>query len=166
MDEGRVLDSMPEFAGAFQARTAPDELWLIGPASSARDLFAHARRHLSRVGSWGLAVDVSDAWSVLTVQGTGTASVWERFSENPIPAVRPAFVQGAVATVPAKAVLSDYCIHFITPAPLGYHLPRRILQACRDLAPRMTDPSDFALHSAASEFVLHSTASVAREGAL
>lgn len=145
LDEGGVLDGLPDFAGAFKARTAADELWLIGPASSAAALLAHATQHLVRAGSWGLAVDVSDGWSVLTVRGAGTAQVWERFSENPIPDGRPAFVQGAVAAVPTKAIVFDSCIHFLLPAPLGYHLPRRILHGCADLAPRTADPADFVL---------------------
>lgn len=150
MDERGVLDGMPDFVGAFKARTAPDELWLIGPASSAGALLAHASGHLGRAGSSGLAVDVSDGWSVLTVRGAGTAQVWERFSENPIPAGRPAFVQGAVAAVPTKAVVFDSLIHFLIPAPLGYHLPHRILHGCADLAPRMADPADFVLHPTAT----------------
>ncbi|MEK6611732.1 MAG: hypothetical protein AABZ29_02990 [Gemmatimonadota bacterium] len=149
LDERGVLDGMPDFAGAFKARTATDELWLIGPASSAGALLAHATDHLVRAGTSGLAVDVSDGWSVLTVQGAGTAQVWERFSENPIPAGRPAFVQGAVAAVPTKAVIFDSCIHFLIPAPLGYHLPHRILHGCADLAPRMADPADFVLYPTA-----------------
>lgn len=146
MDEHSVLDDMPDFITAFKARIAPDELWFIGPASSACALMVHASGYLDRSGSSGLAVDVSDGWSVLTVKGAGSEQVWERFSENPIPAGRPAFVQGAVAAVPAKAVIFDSLIHFLTPAPLGYHLPHRMLHGCADLDPRMAEPVDFVLN--------------------
>jgi hypothetical protein len=145
LDEPHVLDGMPDFKGAFKARTAPDELWLIGPASAAADLLAHGARHLESAASHGLAVDVSDGWSVLTVRGSEVSLVWERFSENPIPEGRPVLVQGAVAMVATKAIVFDTRIHFVNPAPLGYHLPRRILNGCGDLAPRLTDPAEFAL---------------------
>ncbi len=145
LDEGHVLDGMPDFKGAFKARTAPDELWIIGPASAAADLLAHAGRHLGGASSHGLAVDLSDGWSVLTVRGSEVALVWERFSENPIPEGRPVLVQGAVASVATKAIVFDTHIHFVNPAPLGYHLPRRILNGCADLAPRLTPPTEFAL---------------------
>lgn len=145
LDEGRVLDRMPDFKGAFKARTASDELWLIGPASAAADLLAHAARHLEGAASQGLAVDLSDGWSVLTVRGSEVPLVWERLSENPIPEGRPVLVQGAVAMVATKAIVFDTHIHFVNPAPLGYHLPRRILKGCADLSPRLTEPAEFSL---------------------
>lgn len=145
LDERHVLDGMPDFKGAFKARTAPDELWFVGPASAAADLLAHADRHLQAAASHGLAVDLSDGWSVLTVRGPEVSLVWERFSENAIPEGRPVLVQGAVAMVATKAIVFDAHIHFLNPAPLGYHLPRRILNGCADLAPRLTPPAEFAL---------------------
>ncbi len=145
LDERHVLDGMPDFEGAFKARTAADELWLIGPASSAAALLAHAGRYLASASSHGLAVDLSDGWSVLTVRGSEVPLVWERFSENPVPEGRPVLVQGAVATVATRAIVFDTHIHFINPAPLGYHLPNRILNGCADLAPRLTPPAEFAL---------------------
>lgn len=145
LDERGVLDGMPDFPGAFKARTAPDELWLVGPASSAGAMLAHAGRHLESAASHGLAVDLSDGWSVLTVRGQEVPLVWERFSENPIPAGRPVLVQGAVAMVATKAIVFDTHIHFLNPAPLGYHLPRRILSGCPDLSPRLTPPAEFEL---------------------
>ena len=145
MDERGVLDGMPEFAGAFTARIAPDELWLVGPAGAAAAVMEHANSYFSSAGSLGLAVDVSDGWSVLTVRGDGVMQAWTRFSENPVPAGRPAFVQGAVAAVATKAIVFDLVIHFICPAPLRHHLPQRILRGCADLLPRMTDPAAFVL---------------------
>jgi hypothetical protein len=121
-------------------------MWLIGPASSAAVLMAHAEDHLRRAGTSGLAVDLSDGWSALTVHGDVTDRVWERFSENAVPADRPAFVQGAVAGVAAKAIVVDSLIHFLVPAPQRHHLPHRILHGCADLSPRMLDAADFVLH--------------------
>lgn len=145
LDEPGALDAMPDAAGAFKARIAPDELWLVGPAGSAAAVMAHALKHLERPGSYGVVTDVTDAWSVLTVTGSDVLTVWSRFSENALPAARPAFVQGAVAFVAAKAIVFDSLIHFFTPAPQGHHLPHRILHGCADLSPRETDAREFVL---------------------
>jgi hypothetical protein len=151
MDEPHVLDGMPDHAGAFKARIAPDELWLVGPAGAAAEVMAHANGYLSGAGSFGLAMDVTDGWSVLTVKGDGTMQVWARFSENQIPAERPAFVQGAVAAVATRAIVFDAVIHFMCPAPLRHHLPQRILRGCADLSPRLLDAAEFVLTPGTTE---------------
>jgi hypothetical protein len=145
LDDPDALDAMPPVGGAFTARIAPDELWLIGPASSTEALMAHATQHLERPGGYGIVTNVTDAWSVLTVSGAGMATVWERFSENPMPANRPGFHQGAIAFVAAKAIVCSSLIHFFTPAPQGHHLPQRILHGCADQSPRLTGACEFSL---------------------
>jgi hypothetical protein len=149
MGEGRIWDGAPPRAGATVCRIAPDERWLVGPARSVDDLLAWASDRARTAGLAAYAVDVTDAWTVWTVAGSGTDEVWIRLSENRVPPGRPAFVQGAVATIPAKAIVQDGCIHFFTPSPLGHHLPKRILEACADLAPRMTAASELTIDAAA-----------------
>lgn len=146
MDHPAILDDLPVLAGSFRARTAPDELWLIAPASAAAAVLTHAESCLSR--SSGLALDVSDGWTVITVRGDAH-KVWERFSENPVPSERPVFVQGAVASAPAKAIVLDELIHFIVPSTQGYHLPHRVLTGCYDLGPRVTGTTEFVVPSTA-----------------
>jgi hypothetical protein len=130
LDTAEVLDRIPGHAGAFHARVAPEELLLVGPGSS------------------GLAIDVTDAWSVCTVAGPDAAEVWARLSENRLPDERPAFVQGAVASVPAKTIAADGEIHVLTPSNLGHHLPHQIFGQCRDLAPQAGTPRPFAMRCA------------------
>jgi len=149
LDRAEVLDCLPDHTAAFRARVAPEELLLVGPATAAGDLLAHAVTHLERAGSSGLAIDVTDAWSVCTVVGEEVPQVWARLSENRLPDDRPAFVQGAVASIPAKAIVGDDQIHVLTPSNLGHHVPHRILEACRDLAPNMSAPRQFALRGVA-----------------
>jgi hypothetical protein len=130
-------------------RVAPDERWVVGPARSGADLAAWAREQTEAIGPSAYAVDVTDGWAVWTVAGDRVSEVWARLSENPVPPGRPAFVQGAVAMIPAKAIVQDGCIHFFVPSPLGHHLPQRVLEACADLAPQMAAPADLAIDAAA-----------------
>jgi hypothetical protein len=145
MDAGPVLDGFPDRAGCFRARTAEDELLLIGPARMAAVLLAEAGAHVERAGSWGLAVDVTDAWTMCTITGDAAHVVWARLSANPVPDRRPALVQGAVASIPAKSIICDGCIHVMTAASVGHHLPHRILHTCRDLVPQTYDAAPFSL---------------------
>jgi len=149
MGDARAWDGVAPRAAVTVCRIAQDERWIVGPARSADELLAWATGHAQAVGPSVYAVDVTDAWTVWTIAGTGTDEAWARLSENRVPPGRPAFVQGAVATIPAKAIVQDGCIHFFTPSPLGHHLPRRILEACADLAPQMTSAADLSIDAAA-----------------
>lgn len=149
LDTAEVLDRIPDHGGAFRARVSREELLFIGAASAAAELLAYATAFLERAGSAGLAIDVTDAWSVCTVSGAGAAEVWARLSENRLPDERPAFVQGAVASIPAKAIAGDGEIHVLTPSNLGHHLPHRIFGVCRDLGPQAGAPRQFAVRCVA-----------------
>jgi hypothetical protein len=148
MGDARAWDVAPR-AGATVCRVAQDERWIVGPAGAADELWAWAAAQAQTIGPSAYAVDVTDGWTVWTITGSGTDEAWARLSENRVPPGRPAFVQGAVATIPAKAIVQDGCIHFFTPSPLGHHLPRRILEACADLAPQMTSAADLNIDAAA-----------------
>ena len=145
VDDEAALGAMPVCAAAFKARIAADEVWLIGPARLASVIADHARRHLDQPGSYGVVIDVTDAWSALSVRGSGVVLVWQRFSENALPIERPGFSQGAVAFIGARAIVFDDCIVFFTPAPQGHHLEHRILRGCADLEPRMSEPRELSL---------------------
>lgn len=149
LDTAEVLDRISYHTGAFHARVAREELLLIGAATAAAELLAYATACLERAGSSGLAINVTDAWSVCTVSGADAAEVWARLSENRLPDERPAFVQGAVASVPAKTIAGEGEIHVITPSNLGHHVPHRIFGVCRDLAPQAGVPRQFALRCVA-----------------
>ena len=89
---------------AAVARIAPDELWLIGPASARAELARRARSYLSGTDPDGVAVDQSDGWMAWTVSGVQAPTLLARLSTIALPPERPAFCQGAVAEVPAKAI--------------------------------------------------------------
>jgi hypothetical protein len=147
-DDETALTALPPCDQAIAVRIAGDETWLVGPASHADAILAHAQRHLDRPGSYGVVMNVTDAWSVLTVSGSDVTRVWERLSENPLPVERPGFTQGAVAFVGAKAMVFTDRIVFFTPAPQGHHLEHRIRTGCADLSPQLTDDRDLAIEAA------------------
>jgi hypothetical protein len=145
-----VLDTLVPSPGAACFRIAADERWLVGPAHMATEMLASATAQFQTARSAALAVEMTDGWAVCTISGPDVEEVWARLSENRLPQTRPAFIQGAVASVPAKAIVQDGCIHVFIPAPLGHHLPQRILEASADLMPRMTGDQELTLESAAT----------------
>jgi|SRR5579862_3540742 len=149
MGDAKLWDTVSPAPNATVCRIARDERWLIGPARSAGELLAWAVAQTATMGPAACAVDVTDGWAVWTITGSGIEEVWVRLSENQVPPGRPAFVQGAVATIPAKALVQDGCIHFFTPSPLGHHLPLRIQEACPDLSPRIQEAADLTIDAAA-----------------
>jgi len=149
MGDSRVWGpSMPRCT-AVAYSVAPDERWVVGPASVGDQLLTWATERVQAIGANAYAVDVTDAWAVWTVTGGGVDEVWARLSENPIPPGRPAFVQGAVATIPAKAIVQESTIHFFVPSPLGHYLPQRILAACNDLSPRLGPAAELTIDAVA-----------------
>lgn len=136
---------MPSCEHAVAVKIAADETWLVGPASNRDAILAHAEQHLGRPGSYGVATNVTDAWSVLTVSGPDVTRLWERLSENPLPVERPGFTQGAIAFVSAKALVFSDRIVFFTPAPQGYHLEHRIRTGSADLRPELTEDRDLVI---------------------
>lgn len=150
LGDAQVLDTLVPGTGAASFRIAADEQWLIGPAHMAIEMLASATAQCRAARSSALAVEMTDGWAVCTIPGPSVDEVWARLSENRLPPARPAFIQGAVASVPAKAIVQDGCIHVFTPAPMGHHLPQRILEACADLMPRMSSDEELTLDSAAT----------------
>jgi hypothetical protein len=149
MGDAGAWPEVPSRPGTSVYAIAPDERWLVGPAGVCDQIMAWAREQTQAIGPTVYAVDVTDAWSVWSVAGARVDEVWTRLSENPVPTGRPAFVQGAVAMVPAKAIVQERAIHFFVPAPVGHCLPQRILEACADLAPQILPATDLAIDPAA-----------------
>jgi hypothetical protein len=146
-----VLDGLDRFDGAFACRVAPDELLLIAPAGvlpdGVPDLLRERDPH-------AVAVDQTAGWTVWTLAGSDAVGAFARLSEIPPPTQRPAFVQGAIAEVPSKAIflLDRVCI--LVPSSAADHMRRRVLTACRDLDPREGLPMLLALPTGASAQVM------------
>jgi hypothetical protein len=140
-----ILSHIPAMAGSINYRVAADELLLIASSAEAQALLAHASNAQRAAGGEGIAMNVSDAWSVLTARGPDIGQMLGRLSSNPMPASRPGFVQGIFAQVPAKLILFADAVHIIVPSPVANHVRKRIFSACHDLSPRWLTPRPFAV---------------------
>jgi len=115
-----VLDSLDP-GTSTTCRVAADELLLLGWDGNLPTL------------GHGLALDHSDAFAAFAFKGDRADEAFSRLSEVELPDERPAFVQGAVATVPAKVVVEENRILVLVSSSLGHHLRERALESCADL---------------------------------
>ncbi|HXL44255.1 MAG TPA: hypothetical protein VN960_09375 [Gaiellaceae bacterium] len=112
-----TLDALPEITGIHACHVAPDELLLIGQPAEV-DL------------PEGLAVNETGGWAAWTLSGRDAGEVLARLSMLP-PGL--GFLQGTVAGVPAKAIVSEEEIHLLVAASLGHHVEERFRAACSDV---------------------------------
>ena len=126
------LDALRPIPGTFPGRVAPDEVLLIGAAEARWRIAEVARNELAQVDPHALALDQSSGWSVWTLSGPRVPEAFARLSSAPLPPA-PAFVQGAIAGVPAKAVVLPDSVHVLVSSVLGHHVRQRVLAACRDM---------------------------------
>lgn len=125
-----ALDSLPAMPNAHSCRVAPDELWLIAPAALLADTERFAAEYSARTEPTALVLDQSDGWTMFTLRGDGALAIFAQLSALPLPATRPAFVQGAVAGGPAKILLVEGAIHLLVPTTLRHHLTARLRAVC------------------------------------
>ncbi len=126
----QALDTLPAHPGTHQCRVTPDELLLVAPPALLRDTERRTTEHFAAADPTALVLDQSDGWSVFTLRGDEADSVFARLSTVPLPARRPAFVQGAVAGGSAKILLFDGVIHVLVPSTLRHHVAARLQDVC------------------------------------
>jgi hypothetical protein len=144
------LDALPAVDGSFVCRVAPDELLLVAPVGV---LPGRVADELEERDPHALVVDQTAGWSVWTLLGPDAGTAFARLSEIPPPRERPAFVQGAIAEVPAKAIFLADCIHVLVPSSASDHLRMRVLTACTDVEARERQPVPLALQGEASRIM-------------
>jgi len=125
-----ALDTLPTHPETHTCRVAPDELLLVTPPALLEDTERRAAAHFAVADPAALVLDQSDGWSAFTLRGDEADAVFARLSAVPLPARRPAFVQGAVAGGSAKIIALDDCIHLLVPSTLRHHLAARLQDAC------------------------------------
>ena len=135
------LDELPAIERSDAYRVAPDELILLASGRGRADLLEAASSALGSKEPGGLTVDMSDGWAILSIVGTGFEAVLTRLSAIAPPPSRPAFLQGAVAEVPAKTIVLDKVIHVMVAATVEHQLRDRIRSACADLDVREFPPA-------------------------
>lgn len=140
--EPDVLDTLraPENAMAF--RIARGELMCLGAHQDGPIILTALSAVLKDSDPHALLLDRSDAWAVLTLSGPDRAKAFARLCTSPLPQA-PGFLQGAIGTVPAKAVVVEDRIHVMVSSNLGHHIRERILEACGDFAPLELPASPF-----------------------
>ena len=142
-----VLDSFPGVAGAAACRVAGDELILIGALTMKQTLIEQANAHFESADPDALVIVHTDAWSFWAISGKAARQAFARLSGNALPLTSPAFVQGAIARLPGKALVLSDGILIMVPVEMGHHLPERILTACADFNPQERAARPFTVGS-------------------
>jgi hypothetical protein len=145
------LDAFPSVDGAFAGRVAPDELLLVAPAGI---LPGRVPALLTEPDPYAIAVDQTAGWTVWTLAGPDAGRAFARISEIPSPTERPAFVQGAIAEVPGKAIFLTDRVHVLVPSSVSDHVRTRVLAACQDFDLHERGPLPFALHAEAATQIM------------
>jgi len=130
----QALDALPAQPGTHRCRVADDELLLVAPPALLGDTERRAAEHFAAADPAALVLDQSDGWSVFTIRGDEADTVFAQLSTVPLPARRPAFMQGAVAGGSAKIMALEGCIHVFAPSTLRHHVSARLNDACRGRA--------------------------------
>jgi hypothetical protein len=131
MGRSEVLDRLAEATPGRPCRCAEDELLLLSFEDGV-DLLAAADP-----GADGFALDVTGGYAVLSLTGDRALDALGRLTSIPPPATLPAFLQGAVAHVPGKAVaVQDDRLDLIVSSVHADYVRRRILDTCSDLGLR------------------------------
>lgn len=128
-----------ESCGAY--RVAPGELILVGYGPGRAGVRDAAEAALCTAEPGSLVVDMSDGWVILSVTGLGFEATLTRLSAIAPPSSPPAFLQGAIAEVPAKAIVLSSAIHVMVATTVEHHLRERISSACADLGVRDLPPA-------------------------
>jgi sarcosine oxidase gamma subunit len=138
-----ALDAWSAPHDACVARVARDELWVVGPRAERCALFHGVEHSMRALAPDALVVDQTDGWTGWSIGGAKASHALARLTVIPLNQPAPAFLQGAVAGVPAKVftTATDYLV--FVPAPVGHHLRERLLEACDDLAPIQGSPMPF-----------------------
>jgi hypothetical protein len=132
--EPDVLDAMHAPDGAMTFRIAGRELICMASGREGAAIMAALSAAIKNVDPNALLLDRSDGWSVFALSGEDCAKAFGRLCTTPLPQA-PGFFQGAIGTVPAKAVVLEDRIYLIVSSILGHHIRERILEACADISP-------------------------------
>lgn len=117
-----TCDGVDAPSGATLCRVAPHEVLLIG------DLSADGI-HLDEPGA--IVEDVTDGWAAFELVGDDAAEAFARLSELELP--DDGFVQGEVARIGAKLIVTPGRLTILVPAMLGAFLEERILIDCAEV---------------------------------
>ena len=119
-------DRVADLPGA--CRVSPTEVMIAGDASvEVLERAVHAD------DPDALVLEVSDGWSLVPLQGPRAREAFARMSELELPA--EGFVQGEVARIGARVLVSEGGIELLVPAMLEDHVRERVRHDCVGLLP-------------------------------
>jgi len=122
-----ALDRFTESA-SLSLRVAPDELLRLGERGRLGEL----ETALAGLDAGSLVLDLSSAYALYALRGEERGEAFGRLSQLRLPEP-PATLQGLVAQVPAKIVVSPHELLLLVSSTLSHHLPERVRRACADL---------------------------------
>jgi len=140
-----TLDGFTGGPSVFMCRVAPDEMLLLTSPELVCEAMAAARAFLNAEEPDSLVVDESDGWAVFTLEGEEALRALVHLSAIRWPDERPAFVQGAVAGAPAKAVLLADCVHLLVPFPVREYVAARLADVTGITVPAEADETPFSV---------------------
>ena len=129
-----ALDALPTPEGATACRTAPDELLLLTGPDAAEAILAAASDRLRALDEDALALEVTDGWTALSLEGPHAREAFARLSALELP--EAGFLQGDVARVPAKVLAGPERLLLVVPSSWAEHVRGRILALALDVRER------------------------------
>jgi len=119
-----AIDALRAPSGATLCRVAPREALVVGDSElSASDIV------LDEPGA--IVEDVTDGWAGFELAGDDVLEAFARLSELELPG--EGFVQGDVARIGAKVVVTPGRVTIVVPAMLGAFVEERIRTDCAEL---------------------------------
>lgn len=126
---GAVAEIEHAIAIASAWRLSPKEaLLLCAPAEETR-VHNDVETRLAHLDPDGIAVVDSDSFAAWKLEGAEADLALSRLSAIPLPAERPALVQGLVADVPTKIVAARSHFLLLVGSPLSHHVRERLLES-------------------------------------
>jgi hypothetical protein len=119
-----AIDSMRVPGGATTCRVAPREALVIGRSDLSTEEVVVVERG-------AIVEDVTDGWAGFELVGNDVHEAFARLSELELP--NEGFVQGDVARIGAKVVVTRDRITILVPAMLGAFVEERIRTDCAEV---------------------------------
>jgi len=140
---GAAADAAMDAPTTSACRVAPDEVLLIGAPGEADAVAAAVTERIVAADPDALVLDVTDGWSIWTLEGDAIRAAFSRLSAIPIP--ESGFAQGDVVRVPVKLVAEQGRLHLLVPAMWSAYLHGMILERCRTLGiAERADPAEWS----------------------
>ena len=90
-------------------------------------------KHLKSTDPGSFTIADGDSFAAWKLEGPGAEIAFSRLSAIPLPAERPALLQGLVADAPMKVLVDQGHFLLLVGSPLSHHLRQRVLASCASI---------------------------------